>query len=79
LARLSEKYSVSDGEVLLRWVIDQGAVVITTSGKESRLKGYLRVTEFRLMPEEVKEISEEGEKKHFRGYWRNRFDPDDWS
>jgi diketogulonate reductase-like aldo/keto reductase len=77
--RLSAKYNVGEGEILLRWVIEQGIVAITTSGKESRLRGYLKAMEFSLTPEEVREISVEGEKKYFRGYWTTRFPPGDRS
>ncbi|KEZ46545.1 hypothetical protein SAPIO_CDS0339 [Scedosporium apiospermum] len=38
---LSEKYGVSQSAILLRWVIDQGASVVTTSGNKNRLQGYL--------------------------------------
>jgi len=76
---LAEKYKVTPGEIALRWVIDQGIVAITTSGSESRLKQYLKIEGFKLTSEEVKKISEVGEKKHFRGFWKNKFAPDDWS
>ncbi|KAI9774928.1 MAG: hypothetical protein M1840_000144 [Geoglossum simile] len=73
--RLSAKYNVGAEAVLLRWVMGQGTVAITTSGKESRLTDYLKATEFSLTPDEMREISAEGEKKHFRAYWTTRFHP----
>ena len=79
IAKLAKKYSTSEGEVALRWVMDQGVVPITTSGKESRMKEYLGVAKFKLTPEEVNEISTLGDKKHFRGFWKNKFDPSDRS
>jgi diketogulonate reductase-like aldo/keto reductase len=54
-------------------------VSITTSSKESRLAGYLRALTFKLTPEEVKEISELGQQKHYRAYWREKFADDDRS
>src|SRR5438034_1059123 len=48
LSTLAQKYGVSEGDILLRWSIDRGAVAITTSGKESRLIEYLRVVKFQL-------------------------------
>jgi len=54
-------------------------VAITTSSKEQRLSDMLRVATFKLTPKEVKEITEAGEKKHFRGFWKNKFADDDWS
>ena len=75
-ASLAKKYVVSEGEIALRWCIDQGIVAITTSGKEERLSDYLRATTFKLTPKEVQEISEAGDQKHFRGFWQAKFDKD---
>ncbi len=74
---LARKYGVGEAEIALRWCIDQGIAVLTTSDKEQRLKSYLKVTEFKLTPKEVQEISEVGKQKHFRGFWTNRFAEDD--
>ncbi len=66
---LAEKYKVSELAVLLRWVIDQGAVVVSTSGQRKRLEGYLRdVSAFRLTGDEVGWISEVSAGKSFRGF-----------
>lgn len=79
LSSLAIKYAVSQSEILLRWIIDRGCVAITTSGKESRLSNYLRIFTFNLTPQEVKEISEVGEQKHYRAFWRDKFAEDDRS
>lgn len=79
LENLARKYSVSEGEIALRWIIDQGIPAITTSAKEERLKDYLRAMTFQLTPREVKDISEAGAEKHFRAFWKARFAPDDRS
>lgn len=77
--RLAERYGVGEGEVGLRWALDQGVVVVTTGRNEERLRGYLeRVPGFRLTPEEVKEISEAGRGRRYRGYWRQRIAEGDW-
>lgn len=77
--RLAGKYGVGVGEVGLRWALDQGVVVVTTGRNEERLRGYLeRVPGFRLTDEEVKEISEAGRGRRFRGYWRQRIAEGDW-
>ncbi|KAG9233138.1 putative NAD/NADP-dependent indole-3-acetaldehyde reductase [Amylocarpus encephaloides] len=76
---LSRKYGVTPGEVALRWVIDQGIVALTTSQSEDRLKGYQKVSQFKLTPKEVEEIAELGNQKHFRGFWQNKFKDDDRS
>jgi len=76
---LARKYGVTEGEIALRWCIDQGVVTLTTSSKEDRLKTFLKVADFKLTPKEVETISEIGKEKHFRGFWTNRFDKDDRS
>ncbi|OJD22215.1 hypothetical protein ACJ73_06442 [Blastomyces percursus] len=79
LTGLAKKYAVTEGEVLLRWCIDRGAVTITTSSKKSRLTNYLRALQFRLTPAEIEDISRVGEEKHFRGFFKAKFAPDDRS
>jgi diketogulonate reductase-like aldo/keto reductase len=76
---LARKYGVTPGEIALRWVIDQGIVALTTSGSEQRLKQYQKIALFKLTPKEVETISEIGKKKNFRGFWKDKFAPDDWS
>jgi diketogulonate reductase-like aldo/keto reductase len=76
---LARKYGVTPGEVALRWIIDQGMVAITTSQSEDRLRAYQKVAQFKLTPKEVEEIAEIGKQKHFRGFWTNKFAPDDRS
>ncbi|KAL2264271.1 hypothetical protein VTK26DRAFT_8474 [Humicola hyalothermophila] len=76
--RLAAKYGVGSGEVALRWCLDQGIAVITTSAREERLRGYMnRLPAFKLTPEEVEEISEKGKEKHFRGFWGNKYAEND--
>jgi diketogulonate reductase-like aldo/keto reductase len=79
LAALAKKYAVSEGDICLRWCLDQDIVAITTSSKEQRLSDYLRSTTFKLTPEEVRTIGELGEQKHYRGFWTDKFGPDDRS
>ena len=79
LAPLAKKYYVNEGDILLRWCIDKEIVAVTTSKKEERLTDYLRATAFKLTPKEVQDISEAGEKKHFRGFFASSFDPNDRS
>ena len=79
LASLAKKYYVSEGEIALRWCIDQGVVAVTTSGKEERLSDYLRATTFSMTPKEVQELSTAGLQKHFRGYFNDKFDKNDRS
>ena len=79
LAKCAKKYAVSEGEVSLRWCIDQGIVAITTSSKEQRLSDYMRALAFKLTPKEMEDISERGREKHFRVFWQKKFDGNDRS
>ncbi|KAF1814566.1 aldo-keto reductase family 1 member C13 [Eremomyces bilateralis CBS 781.70] len=79
LKSLASKYAVSEGEILLRWCIDQDIVPVTTSSKEQRLSNYLRAMTFKLTPAEVQEIKSLGDKKHFRAFWPTKFDANDRS
>ncbi|KAI0799552.1 Aldo/keto reductase [Xylaria sp. FL0064] len=77
-AALARKYGVEEGDVALRWCIDQGIVAITTSANEQRLKGYMnKLPSFKLTPKEIATIAEEGEKKHYRGFWTSMYAADD--
>ncbi|KAJ2986712.1 hypothetical protein NUW58_g4897 [Xylaria curta] len=77
-AALASKYGVPEGDIALRWCIDQGIVAITTSGSEQRLQGYMnRLPAFKLTPKEIETLAEEGNKKHFRGFWTQNYAADD--
>jgi diketogulonate reductase-like aldo/keto reductase len=78
IEKLTKKYGKSVNEVSLRWVLDQGIVAVTTSGKEERLKEYLGTVGWELAPEDVKTLSEEGSKKGYRGFWQVKFKDDDF-
>ncbi|KAH7015293.1 NADP-dependent oxidoreductase domain-containing protein [Ilyonectria destructans] len=78
--KLAEKYGVTDSDVGLRWIIDQGIVALTTSSKSSRLEGYLaNLPKFKLTEEEIAEIAKLGDQHHFRGFWKDKFAEDDRS
>ncbi|KAH7321179.1 aldo/keto reductase [Stachybotrys elegans] len=76
--QLAKKYGVSESEIGLRWCLDQGLVVLTTSSKPQRLQKYMsQLPCFKLTPKEVADISELGRQKHFRLFWTSFFAPDD--
>ena len=79
LEQIAKKYAVHPSEILLRWCLDQNVVAITTSSKEIRMSDYLRVCTFKLTPKEVEQISETGNKHHFRSFWQHKFDANDRS
>lgn len=67
-AELARKYGVTEADIALRWLLDQDVVVITTSGKEERLQGYLNtLPTFKLAEEDFKRIAEIGKQKHYKG------------
>lgn len=76
---LATKYGVTEDNILLRWQMDKGFEVVTTSPKESRLRNYLHTADFRLAEEESTEIARLGSKQHWRGYMigPGKFDPND--
>ncbi|CAK7197719.1 hypothetical protein SEUCBS139899_000367 [Sporothrix eucalyptigena] len=79
-AKLAKKYGVTEGDIGLRWVIDQGIVTITTSSNAERLQNYLpHLLSFELTPAEVKEITDAGNTHHFRAFWTTTFNKDDRS
>lgn len=70
VSRIAKKNSVSTSVVLLRWIIDQGVGVLTTSSKEARLREYLeQVPACKLSEDEVAEISKLGEGKSHREFF----------
>lgn len=50
---LGEKYGKSPAQILLRWVLDKGVVVLTRSVKESRIVENADLFDFTLTPEDV--------------------------
>ncbi|KAH7326311.1 NADP-dependent oxidoreductase domain-containing protein [Stachybotrys elegans] len=67
-SELSQKYSVTENDIALRWVLDQGIIVITTSKSAQRLQSYLEhLSKFKLTPDEVQQICELGAQKHYQG------------
>ncbi|CAM3514044.1 MULTISPECIES: aldo/keto reductase [Saccharibacillus] len=50
---LGDKYGKSPAQILLRWVLDKGVVVLTRSVKESRIVENADLFDFTLTPEDV--------------------------
>ncbi|EGW34748.1 aldose reductase [Spathaspora passalidarum NRRL Y-27907] len=68
LAKLSKKYGKTEGQILLRWVIQKGVLPLTTSSKEDRIKSFVDIFSFELTPEEVDEITTVGKQKTVRQF-----------
>ncbi|KAH7014083.1 ketoreductase [Microdochium trichocladiopsis] len=78
-SKLAERHGVSESSILLRWVVDQGIIVITTSGQKTRLQQYLReLPNFVLSQEEVQEIAAAGKAKSVRQFFADGFGPDNF-
>ncbi|KAH9825307.1 NADP-dependent oxidoreductase domain-containing protein [Melampsora americana] len=63
LERISKKRNLTDGQVLLKWAKAHNAIVVTTSGKEERMKLNLEAVmknEEDLSDEEIEEINKAG-------------------
>ncbi|KAI2611432.1 Aldo/keto reductase [Hypoxylon fragiforme] len=75
---LARKYQVTESEIAIRWAMDQGIAVATTSTSEERIQGYSRrIPSFKLSPDEIQEISQLGRQKHFRGYFTDIYRDED--
>lgn len=57
---LATKYDVSPAQILLRWQIQKGHIIITNSSNAERQKQQLDVTSFQLTSEDVKKIDNIG-------------------
>lgn len=54
---LAEKYGKSPAQVLLRWVLDKGVVVLTRSVKEERIVDNANIFDFQLTADEVDQLN----------------------
>lgn len=57
LAQLGEKYDKTPAQLVLRWHIQQGLVVIPKSGDPERMRENLDVFDFALDPQDLAEIA----------------------
>jgi diketogulonate reductase-like aldo/keto reductase len=79
LETIAHKHGVSTAVVLIRWALQQGIAVVTTSTQKERMKDHLLALSALLSEDEVALISEVGSAKHFRGRWNDIFAADDRS
>ncbi|KLO18232.1 Aldo/keto reductase [Schizopora paradoxa] len=60
LSSIASRLDVSPDQVLMAWAKAKGVVVVTTSSKESRLKGYLAAGDLKLTSDDIDAIDEAG-------------------
>lgn len=71
---LSDKYRVSESTILLKWVIQQGIRVVTTSGRKERLQNYLNeLAAFDLEEKEIEGIAGASKDTHVRMFFEEEF------
>ncbi|KAG1664412.1 hypothetical protein FOA52_009734 [Chlamydomonas sp. UWO 241] len=76
--RIASERGLSQAQVLLMWGLQQGVVVVTTSGKRERLDEYVAAAsaaagDAPLTDTDVAAISAAGATTDFRKFWRGEF------
>lgn len=70
--RIASELGRTPAQVLLRWVVEQGCIAVTTTSNEERQKEFLKL-DFELGEERLQEITREGAKEHHRIYWLKEY------
>ncbi|MGN0535634.1 MAG: aldo/keto reductase [Eubacterium sp.] len=63
--RLAEKYEKNNAQIILRWHIQSGNIVIPGSKNSEHIKSNFNLFNFELTAEEMKEISSINQDKHY--------------
>lgn len=71
--KLASKYGKTESQILLRSVLQNGILPITTSSKKERIQASLEIFDFELTQDEVNEINKLGKQKTLRQYWTNEY------
>ncbi len=58
LAEIGKKYGKSNGQVILRWLIQRGIIVIPKSVHDTRQKENIDVFDFELSDDDMQKIAE---------------------
>lgn len=56
ITKLAEKYDVTAGQIILKWDVQQGRVVIPKSESESNMRANLELDQFSLTEQELTAI-----------------------
>jgi len=57
IAKIAKKYNKTNGQVILRWLLQRGIVVIPKSVHEARIKENIDVFDFELSADDIKVMS----------------------
>ena len=57
LTELASKYSKSTAQLLIRWGLQSGFIVIPKSSKENRIRENVNVFDFEITPEDMKKLN----------------------
>lgn len=68
LENLAQKYNKNRDQILLRWVLQQGVLPVTTSAKDQRIKSYLEIFDFELSQDDADQITQIGKQNTVRRY-----------
>lgn len=69
IEKLAEQYGKSPAQILMRWSLQQGVGVLSTTSKPERLEEYKAIFSFALTQEDMKSISDAGNEKPQRLFW----------
>ena len=79
LARIAKAHGATEAAVLIRWIMQNKVVAVTTTTKVERLDVFAQPLEFKLTEDEMREITEVGATYHFRTSWGEHFEENDRS
>lgn len=68
LVKIAEKYGKSPAQVLIRWSLQMGFIVLPKSEKKSRIVDNILVFDFELLEGDMKELSHPEAKEIFAGW-----------
>ncbi|KAH0610859.1 uncharacterized protein H6S33_011286 [Morchella sextelata] len=71
--RIAEEKGRTESQVLIRWGVEMGVVVVTTSSRAERQEEFKGV-DFELGEEVMREITEVGGREHHRIYWTKDYE-----
>ncbi|KAF8242264.1 Aldo/keto reductase [Wilcoxina mikolae CBS 423.85] len=75
LERVAGKYGKTPEQVLLKWGVQKGFVVVSTTSKEGRMREFVEAVDggWGLEEGEVEEITRVGKTYHRRKFWRKEY------